>query len=79
MEFQDNIGKSIFNKDGMTSLYTKEIVEELNTQWTSDKITVILDLIYFLDNDTMATNNVKSLETIMDNNDINTQHVMRNL
>jgi hypothetical protein len=79
MEFQDNIGKSIFNKDGMTSLYTKEIVEELNTQWTSDKITVILDLIYFLDNDTMATNNVKSLETIMDNNDINTQLVMRNL
>ncbi len=70
---------TIFYKDGMTSLYTTAIVDELNNQWSDDKITVILDLIYFLNTDTMAINNVKSLETIMDNNDINTQTVMRHL
>lgn len=79
IETSQNNTISIFYKDSMTSLYTKEIVEELNGQWTTEKITVILDLIYFLNNDTMAINNVKSLETIMDNNDINTQNVMRNL
>lgn len=71
--------RTIFYKDSMTSLYTKEIIDELNGQWTTDKITVILDLIYFLNNDNMAGNNVRSLETIMDNNDIHTQFIMSNL
>jgi hypothetical protein len=70
---------TIFYKDNMTSIYTKEIIDELNNQWSTDKITVILDLIYFLNNDNMAANNVRSLETIMDNNDINTQNIMTNL
>jgi hypothetical protein len=61
---------SIFYKDGMTIYYTKELIDILNEQWTQEKIKVILDLISFLTNDNMATNNVKSLETIMENNDI---------
>ena len=66
---------SIFYKDGMTSFYTKEIIDALNEQWTQDKIKVILDLISFLTHDNMAANNVKSLETIMDNNDLNSQKI----
>jgi len=76
---QNNNNKSIFYKDSMTPVYTTEIVNELHKQWTDDKITVILDLIFFLNSDNMAINNVKSLETIMDNNDINTQSIMSNL
>ena len=64
---------SIFYKDSITSYYTKELIDTLNDQWTQDKIKVILDLIAFLTHDTTASNNVKSLETIMDNNDLNTQ------
>jgi len=64
---------SIFYKDGMTTYYTKELIDNLNEQWTQEKIKVILDLIAFLTNDNMASNNVKSLETIMDNNDLNSQ------
>ena len=64
---------SIFYKDCMTSFYTKELIDTLNEQWTQDKIKVILDLITFLTHDTTASNNVKSLETIMDNNDLNSQ------
>jgi hypothetical protein len=66
---------SIFYKDSITSYYTKELIDTLNDQWTQDKIKVILDLIAFLTNDTTASNNVKSLETIMDNNDLNTQKI----
>jgi len=66
---------SIFYKDTITSFYTKELIDTLNEQWTQDKIKVILDLIAFLTHDTTASNNVKSLETIMDNNDLNTQKI----
>ena len=68
--------ETIFRKDSMSSLYTKEIISKLNTQWTQEKIKIILDLISFLNNDKMATNNVKSLENIMDNIDIETQEII---
>lgn len=70
---------SIFYKDSMTSLYTKEIIDQLNDQWSQEKIKVILDLISFLTNDSMAANNVKSLETIMENNDVNSQKILSNV
>ena len=71
--------ENIFYKDNLTSFYTPDVINELNKQWTQEKIKVILDLICFLSNDVMAINNVKSLETIMNNNDINTQNIMSNI
>ena len=68
--------ETIFHKDGLTSMYNKELVEELNNLWTQEKIKVILDLITFLTNDKSASNNVKSLENIMDNNDTETQQIL---
>ncbi len=79
VEPKSQVMPTIFYKDSMTSLYTTEIINELHKQWTDDKITIILDLVLFLNGDNMAVNNVKSLETIMDNNDINTQSIMTNL
>ena len=70
--------ETIFRKDSMSSMYTKEIIEKLNNQWVQEKIKIILDLISFLNNDKMATNNVKSLENIMDNIDIETQEIINN-
>jgi hypothetical protein len=69
---------SIFYKDSLTSLYTKELIESLNEQWSSEKIKVILDLITFLTSDVMASNNVKTLETIMENNDPNSLKIISN-
>ena len=68
----------LFYKDGLTSLYTKELTDSLNNQWSQEKIKVVLDLISFLTNDEMAANNVKSLETIMENNDKNSLKIMNN-
>jgi len=76
---EQTYNETLFYKDSMTSLYTKEIIDELNKQWSSEKIKVVLDLISFLTNDSMASNNVKSLETIMENNDKNTQKILDNI
>ena len=70
---------SIFYKDTLACFYSQEIIDTLNKQWTEEKIKVILDLIYFLTNDTMAINNVKSLETIMENNDVNSKKILSNV
>jgi hypothetical protein len=67
---EQTYNETIFNKDGMTSLYTKELLEQLFTYWTQEKIKVVLDLISFLTNDKSASSNVKSLENIMETNDI---------
>ena len=48
------------------------MTDALNNQWSTEKMTVILDIISFLISDKMATNNVKSLENIMDNIDLET-------
>lgn len=69
----------IFLKDSLTSLYSKELIDALNEQWSPEKIKVILDLITFLTSDTMATDNVKSLETIIDNNDIINLKIFTNI
>jgi hypothetical protein len=60
---------SIFQRDNMTALYTKELVSELISKWKDEKIKIVLDIIGFLKTDSMAASNVKSLENIMDNID----------
>lgn len=63
-------------RDGMHTLYPKETVDALNSQWTEEKIKIVLDIISFLIKDTLAGNNVKSLENIMDNIDISTRQLL---
>jgi len=72
----DIFNDKIFHKDGMTPLYGQEIVSHLNAQWTQEKIKVILNLIEFLNGDTMAEDNVKSLENIVNNIDKSTQKIL---
>ena len=72
----DIFNDKIFHKDGMTPLYGQEIVGHLNGQWTQEKIKVILNLIEFLNGDTMAEDNVKSLENIVNNIDKSTQKIL---
>ena len=71
--------ETIFLKDTITCLYTKELIDKLNKEWTDEKIKVILDLISFLKQDTMANENVKSLENIISNIDKNTQLIFGEL
>jgi hypothetical protein len=72
----DIYNDKLFHKDGMTPLYGQEIVTALNTQWTQEKIKVILNLIEFLNGDTMAEDNVKSVENIVNNIDKSSQKIL---
>ena len=62
--------ETIFRKDGMSVLFTKDLLDGLNATWTPEKISIVLDLIRFFDtNASTASTNVRSLETIVDNTD----------
>jgi len=65
--------ENMFIKDNFTNYYTSNIIDLLNKQWTDEKIKVVLDIIAFLLKYSDNPNNVKSLETIMDSIDTNTQ------
>lgn len=71
--------ENLFQKDTMTSLYTKEVNTKLMQLWTDERIKIVLDLVDFLINDKSALHNVKSLENIMDYIDIETQNVVLNI
>ena len=63
---EEKNNETLFRKDDMTKFYTTEIIHKLSQIWTSDKISIVLNLTSFLTNDTSAEMNVKSLETIID-------------
>jgi hypothetical protein len=70
--------ETMFVKDNLTCYYSQTVNETFNKQWSDEKIKVVLDIIAFLlkiDN----PNNVKSLETIMDDIDKNTQSLVNNI
>jgi hypothetical protein len=64
LEEKNNV--SLFRKDDMTKFYTTDTIDKLSQIWTSNKISIVLNLTSFLSNDTFAEMNVKSLETIID-------------
>lgn len=65
--------ENLFRKDNMTPLYTTELVFSLHKIWTQDRIKIILNLTSYLNSTTNADTDVKSMETIMDNIDLQTQ------
>ena len=75
----DNHMENLFRKDNMTPLYTTELVDTLNTLWTQDRILIILNLTTYLINNENANTDVKSMENIMDNIDLQTQTVFMSI
>jgi len=71
----EKYNETLFKKDNMTSFYTTELVESFNKLWTPDRITIVLNLTTYLINNEHAVLDVKSLENIMDNIDLQTQSV----
>jgi hypothetical protein len=66
---------TMFLKDNLTCYYTQLINDSFNKQWTDEKIKVVLDIITFLGKNDNP-NNVKSLETIMEDIDKNSQNII---
>lgn len=70
---------TIFRRDSLSLLYVKEMTDALNNQWSIEKTTIILDIISFLTSDKMATNNVKSLENIMEHIDLENRQTIQQI
>jgi hypothetical protein len=73
---EQQYNENMFSKDHFTCYYTKDVCDNLNKQWTEEKINVVLDIITFLLKYNDNPNNVKSLETIMESIDKNTQTII---
>ena len=65
----------LFRKDNMTPLYTTDLVHNLHNLWSQDRINIILNLTTYLISCDHADADVKSLETIMNNIDLETHTV----
>jgi hypothetical protein len=63
---EEKNNETLFRKDEMTKFYTTDIIDKLSQIWTSNKISIVLNLTSFLSNDNFPEMNVKSLETIID-------------
>jgi hypothetical protein len=57
----------------MTVFYGNELVASLNGQWTEKWLTAILDVIEFLSDDTIMSDNIRVLESLMTSIDSQTQ------
>jgi len=65
----------VFKEDDTTDLYTDELINNLKEQWNTSTLNIVLELIDFLLNQDM-NKNIKSLETIIDNMDKNTNKII---
>jgi len=82
---KETFNDTMYIKDPFSNYYTEKVTTELNSQWTDEKIKVVLDLITFILKSNAGTHtsgnveNVKSLENIMTAVDANTQCIINSI
>jgi hypothetical protein len=64
---------TLFRKDGMTVLYGDEMVASLNGQWTDKWIKAVLDMNGFLSDESISSENIRVLESLMMTIDLQTK------
>jgi hypothetical protein len=67
---------ALFREDSMTVLYSEPVVNALNAQWNESWLTVVLDLVGFLSNDSVSAENIRALESLMVSVDANTRKLL---
>lgn len=61
-----NPNPNLFRGDGLTVLYGEELVRTLNGQWTEKWLTVVLDMIGFLSDTSISTENRATTSAALD-------------
>ena len=56
---------TLFRKDGMSVLYGDELVASLHGQWTDKWIKAVLDMNGFLSDESVSSDNIRVLESLM--------------
>ena len=64
---------TLFRKDGMSVLYGDELVSSLNSRWSEKWVKAILDMIGFLSDDSISSENIRVLESLMTTIDMQTK------
>lgn len=67
--------QGLFRKDGISVLYAEEMTLKLNAQWTNKWLTMVLDTIGFLSDESISTENTRILESLMTTIDAQTQKI----
>ena len=62
---ESNYNPTLFRKDGMSVLYGNELVASLNGQWTDKWIKAVLDMNGFLSDESVSSENIRVLESLM--------------
>lgn len=75
--YVNEICTPIFREDDVTPLYIDTLLFSLNNIWTVEKIKTILDMIYFLNDDTIVNDNTKSLDIFIQNIDKHVQTIIK--
>lgn len=68
---------SLFKKDIMTAYYRTDLVTMMNSQWNTDRIKMVLDMIEFLCKDYSAADYVQSLEIFINNIDAGMKPIVK--
>jgi hypothetical protein len=69
----------LFYRDMMSVVYTDETVLKLKEAWTEEKQKIVLEMVLFLSKDDKADVNIRSLETILENNDVSNRDLFLQL
>jgi hypothetical protein len=67
--------RMLFRSDGLSVLYGETLVRKLNSQWTEKWMTVVLDMIGFLSDKSISTDNIRALESLMLTIDAQTKQI----
>lgn len=68
--------ENLFRKDTMTPFYTQDLIDSLNKLWTNERIEIVLNMTTYLNNNETADSDVRSLENIINNIDLQTQCIL---
>jgi hypothetical protein len=63
----------------MSVVYTDDTVLKLKQAWTEEKQKIVLEMMLFLSKDDKADVNIRSLETILENNDVSNRDLFLQL
>jgi hypothetical protein len=63
----------------MSVVYTDDTVLKLKEAWTEEKQKIVLEMMLFLSKDDKADVNIRSLETILENNDVSNRDLFLQL
>jgi hypothetical protein len=69
----------LFYRDMMSVVYTDDTVLKLREAWTEEKQKIVLEMMLFLSKDDKADVNIRSLETILENNDVSNRDLFLQL